>query len=553
MTRGEYRPLGYAAYALLARVVAPESLPGWHIILICLHALTGLAVFALLRMLLGDWPAFGLAALYVVFPPFALLVNDINQFYILVGLLLSAISLALFVAYLRKGRAVKPRSLPGGVRRRGLHVPVRARRPRAHDGRVGFPRGVAARGRSRDGLDSAHPAGCASSRSAQGGRNRRPVSPCRRLRLRLRRLRQVHRLLATLVPFAAVAAAFLAVSATVKTPPIFLLGDERIAVVTEACFLARLLLAPMPAFAAALAMAVLAPLALLWEPAPGGRRRDIAVVFMLIVTVRVSGSYENDVTYWKSLDALAPGHPLLRFNVATALVAAGRWEEARDELLYLHYEVPGIPSAERSHWWPAEMNDADQLLVQAAALAKLGRVYHALGDDKVAGYYAFPKYLAGTPACASTASWKSATSASQQAIISWAENHYSSCLIMDPYDVRLYNALGKCLMYKNFFDAAADHFRAALALDSGNETALYHLAFITKTLGDDEGFAEYSRRWREVARAAQADIDFQPIFDAYKFDRDRMRMWFTGDPVELLKFATDKTFRDEYYSGEVAQ
>jgi tetratricopeptide (TPR) repeat protein len=362
------------------------------------------------------------------------------------------------------------------------------------------------------------------------------------------RLRQVPRLLALLVPFAAVAAAYLSAAAAVKPLPIFALGGERISLVTEVAFIARLLLAPMPALAGALALAVLMPLAFFWRWRPAAAAAVIVVVFMSIATVRINPAYADDVTYWKTLDSLVPGHPLLRFNVATALVAGARWEEARDELFYLHYEMPLTPPAGRVHWWYPERYEADRILVQATVLSKLGLVYRALGDDKVAGFYAFPKFLGWNSRVRKHRLVEIGDFCLAAGYVSWAENHYASCLIMDPYDVRLYNACGKCLMYKNFFRAAAKHFRHVLTLDADNETALYHLAFIAKHLNDPDGFAEYSRRWRIVAGVPEGEMDFQPILAAYRFDRDRMRMWFTADPVELLKFATDKTGQDEYYS-----
>ncbi len=500
-TEGQYRPLGYAVFALFHRAMPDGAELPWHVILVALHALAVVFVFLALKPLLGDWPAASLAAVYAALPVFAPIVNDVNMIYLGVGLVLGALALAAFVAYARTRSAafLVISLLAFGAAtftfREALVLPALMAAALLLDDRA--PRaGAVTMALMALGVLAAAAFGL-----PEWAVLLWPYAAVAAIAGARADLGRIGRLVATLAPFGALAGVYLATAATMKLAPIQMFGREQVAFVTDPAWVQWFFLTHVPLFAVGVGAGVLALVSIL----AGGRMTALvtaaAIVCLCFVTAGLNRSYATDVSYWRMLDAAAPGHPCLQYNLGVALADAKEWEEARDVFLGVRYGTADADRAVVREWWPIERDEVRAgigSLLYSNATYKLGTVYHGLGNDKVAGYFAFPKDLQWGSRVQSKRLVEIGDFCFATGYISWAENHYASALIIDPYDARLYVALGKCMMYKNFFRAAADHFEHALTIEPDNQAALYCLAFVDRAIGDDEGYADASKRWHEA-------------------------------------------------------
>jgi len=99
-SEGQFRPLGYAVLATVRGWVPADRLTFWHTWLVGVHWLTALLVFVVARRLLARaWPAAVAAGVYVLHPLASVVVNDVNEFHLLLGSLLYLGALA---CYLRR-------------------------------------------------------------------------------------------------------------------------------------------------------------------------------------------------------------------------------------------------------------------------------------------------------------------------------------------------------------------------------------------------------------------------------------------------------------------
>ncbi|MEW6359463.1 MAG: tetratricopeptide repeat protein [Planctomycetota bacterium] len=98
-TEGLYRPLPYAAIAVLRTVVSEHATCFWHGILIFLHGTNALLVFLIVQRLVENrWAAVLSAAVFGFHPIASVMANDISQIHILLG---CTLYLASFFGYLR--------------------------------------------------------------------------------------------------------------------------------------------------------------------------------------------------------------------------------------------------------------------------------------------------------------------------------------------------------------------------------------------------------------------------------------------------------------------
>ena len=527
-TYGEYRPAGYALLALVRRILPWDSGVAWHGALIALHLLTALIVFLTLRMLVSDWAASALSAAYLVHPILVFLVNNVNQMYFLWGLCFSALTLWLCLLYLRtNGPAYLLVSvvafvvaafafrhaavLPAFVIVLCLHHAPRPRTAAAMLVCVALAASAAAVFQVPVLVTLG--ALCAlmlSAGMATGAGKEQYLDLAR-----------------VLPPYVGVVALYVFVSLTVKPEPLHAVTLE---VLKEADMVApvqpewvwRWAHAGSALLLVSFGATVFFPLLLLSKRL--SRFVVVLLAFLCFVSVRESLYYRDDARYWGRLARLRPDHAAVQVNLATALVNEGDYGAARDLLIRLIVER-GIRLSYESGFKNAPL----PLMVQV----KLAEAYAGLGDDKTAGFYFFS---------ATRGHWKfrmmrnllteAGDFCFRTGYISVAEYNWASGLVLDPYDVRLYNNLGRTLTYRNFFRAAARHFEYVLSLQPDNVTALYYMAFLSKVLGRQEDHAAYCRRWRAVTHSA-GEPDFQPIYDGFRFDPDKMRAWFSGNPCEM--------------------
>jgi len=521
-THGEYRPVGYALFAVIRRALRGAGDWVWHGLLIGLHVCAALCVWLLLRMLLDRVSAVLLAAAYLVHPAFAHVLNDINLVYVLWGQLFSSLTLWFFLLY------VRTKSLPllvSSVLTFGLAVfsyqPALALAPflvvlylRQDDSPrvaaftlvylflavylasiLGAPAFV-----TYPVLFAVAVALCAAA----------PLKKGQALSLSL-----------SLVPYAAVIVLYFAIATTRNVPGVaevamLHLEETGLAEAAEPWFANRCLLGASVLHTVSLALVALAP-ALLVRKLPIRTASAAALALFLLVTLRTSAIHRDDVTYWQYVSSASPEHHGLLLNLAGAHIADGQHEQARDLLMSLYYE--------------RQLSGAMQTITSAT----LAQAFVGLGNAKVAGYYTFTMMFA--------TQWnfdimknlltRAADFSFRLGYLAPAENWWASGLVIDPYDVRLYNALGRVLIYRNFFRAAAKHFRYVIQLQPENERALYYLAFIAKVRGHRGDYARFSRRWKEVT-GLKGEIDFQPVHDAFRFDRDQMQGWFSPFPTRML-------------------
>lgn len=522
-TYGAYRPLGYALFALFNRVLPPDVYWPWHVVLVAIHLVTAGVIFALLRMLVKDVISAGLAGAYLVHPMFVPLANDINSIYLLWAFLFSAGTVWLYLVHLRTGNGwyllLSTIAFAASVLTYEYTLVVAV-----------FLMAVCL-------LQKDHPQGTVAlliylllGAYLSGLLNQSAWTTLWRLALlvvvvavALKATKDKCWALArTLPPYVVVMGLFALVWATIKPLPLHvefleLVRKEQLDVPFQAWFVGLVTLWGSRANIISLAMAALLPAVLLLK----GRVRTVAVavavVVLLFATVRWNSIYRDDVTYWAKVNEVRAEPPTLEVHLATACLAQQKWESARDIL----FKFVLAPDTSPEFAFMVRM--------------KLGRAFAGLGNDKVAGYFFF-----GIPGYKGT--WYTDTFKNclmeradfffHAGYLSYAEHDWACGQVIDPYDVRLLTNLGKVLMYKNAFRAAAKFLRHALYLEPTNPTALYYLAFVSRVLGQDREYEHYVRQW-QAATGTAGEIDFQPIYDGFSFDRDQMRAWFSSDPVKM--------------------
>lgn len=101
-TSGQFRPLSYVFVAVARTFVAADSVLFWHVWLLAFHFVNTLLVFAIARHF-SPRPAVALTAagVFALHPLCTVVVNDINQFYMLLGLTLSLGCLKAYLSFSR--------------------------------------------------------------------------------------------------------------------------------------------------------------------------------------------------------------------------------------------------------------------------------------------------------------------------------------------------------------------------------------------------------------------------------------------------------------------
>ena len=102
---GQFRPLGYAVLAAVRTAVPADARLFWHLWLLGFHWLAAVLLFVLVRRLLGRvLPAALAAGLYALHPLASVVVLDVNQFHLLLGMVFY---LGALVCYVRPGRTTR--------------------------------------------------------------------------------------------------------------------------------------------------------------------------------------------------------------------------------------------------------------------------------------------------------------------------------------------------------------------------------------------------------------------------------------------------------------
>ncbi len=103
-TSGQFRPLSYLVVAGMRTFVAAESFLFWHVWLLGFHIVNTVLVFAIARHFTQRLAAsLTAAAVFGLHPLCTVIVNDINQFYMLLGLTLFLGSLKAYLSFSRSG------------------------------------------------------------------------------------------------------------------------------------------------------------------------------------------------------------------------------------------------------------------------------------------------------------------------------------------------------------------------------------------------------------------------------------------------------------------
>jgi len=526
-TGGEYRPLGYALFGVANSLVRDAGGSFWHLVLIALHVAAAVLVFATMSMMLDSLPAFGLSAAYLLHPVFVPLVNDVNMIYMLWGLLFSTATLFLFVLHVKTGCRY---ALAGSLvffaasalsYRHAMLLPpflamlslLAADRPKWAAG------GLVALGEA----------------SFIAGVLRLNVFVTMAVLttlvvfvgVGLSASREARRKAVCLLPaYLALVAVFAVLAAWMIPSRLhgyyldkFLHGEIHLAAPFQPSFVSGALLTGSALNLLALALAALLPGVLALPERMAKVVVPLGLAFLLLATVLGNGTYQTSETYWNHIDAARPGYFAVEINLAEAHLDAANPEPAKEILLRLLYD------------------DRPSILYEASLTTRLGRVYAALDDDKTAGFYFFgfgfkTNWYRNTM---KNSLRRAADFCFRTGYISCAEYFWASGLVLDRYDARLYNNLGRALVYKNFFRSAEKHFHHALVLEPGNDISLYYLAFIAQALGRERAYPHYCERWK-AASGSETEIDFQRIYDGFLFERDKMMAWFSGEPRFLSRF-----------------
>ena len=532
-TRGEYRPLGYALLATFASFVGTDAERAWHLLSIGLHLATALALLLLFRALLRTSEAFGLAAAYLTLPLFVPLVNDVNLAFLLWGHLFCGLTLLWFLGYLRSPRWRHLYLLASAVAYAGallsfchaaavLPLLVMVELLHARHGRaaaVALWLGAATMAAAVFAGVSVPVVAAALTIFvvvAAGA-----VVPARG---------DYGRLALHVAPFLLLLGGSVALSHEVSPPRIYevaldLLEGSDLLAPSSADFAVRLALGSSILVPLSVLLAALMPLALLpRKPSFATIGMLGSVVLFCAATLLSNRRYADDVGYWAHVAEQQPDRSSVEVNLAQALLASGEARRAGEILLGLKYAS--------SEALPQAMFDTVGW--------KLGRVFEALGDDKIAGFYYFR--VSEPPAqlwhlkIMKNILREAGEFALRAGYLSCAEHYWAGGLVIDRYDPRLYTLLGRALIYKNFFRAAGRHLDRALELEPGEEVALYHRAFVAEAIGDRGSLSAFERQWKQAKGVEQA-IDFGPLRRGFSFERDRMLTWFTADPFYFAKAA----------------
>ena len=502
--RGEYRPLGYAVFALARGMLRGDAAASWHIFFLLLHLATALLLYLLLRSLAGGGLALGLSALYVCHPIFLSIINDPNMIYINVGLAGSALTLLWVRLFLKRGNAGYLLLAVGAfvasllTFRPALALPafvavlclMGEKHPRAAAAALLWLALAALAGMLYNlppwlvglGLTAA---ATMVGMGAQCGR------------AAWRRCAQVLPLFLVLG-----AGMFLAIETVHPASRSVLiindiLGKSRLFVPSLAQFSGLALLRMNGYVRAALVLMTLAPLALFLKPRLASVIFVVFAAAFLVVTIPGNSLYRTDSGYWESvLEATPNDNGPVQYHLAAACCADEKWTEARELLMCMKYVSP-----------------PDSGLTRDLVTILLSKVFYALGNEKVATSYCFSP-TQESPEASFTKAWLMgrAEAAMQLGFLSSAESDWARASAEDPYDLDLYNKLGMVLIYKNFPGAAKTHFAYVLSLDPHNETALYYRAFIAKQDKDDQAFERFQAAWQKSAKT-NAEIDFKPIYE----------------------------------------
>lgn len=521
-TTAEYRPVGYAFFAVLNNLLPNVGTSTWHVLLIGLHLASAIILFLMLRMLLGHAAAFITSAIYLAHPIFVPLLNDLNLVYLLWGLLLSLLTAWPFLLYLRSRKALYllvsfiAFGLSVFTYRHAVILPVHLivlclyhdRSPRATASALVYLSLVGLLA----GLLNVQPL------LALGLLAVLVIASSGAAALPKTRYLELAKLL---WPYLVIIGFGAAVSASVRFPEVIevALDHSRNAKLVEPSqlrFVSKCLLSGSTLSLIALTAAGLVPVALIRRP-PMRVLGVILLALSFLATARDCRKYRDSVTYWQNLNEVVPNHRGVQVNLARAYLDAGKYGPARDLLMWLRYGARASGPGE------------------TVVSSMLGETYAGLGNDKVAGMYFFSTMF--------STRWNyeimknllapAGAFCFRLGYLSTAEFCWASALVIDPCDVRFYNYLGKVLVYKNFFRAAEKHFRHVLSLQPGNQTALYYLSFIAKLGGGDHDFRVFSQRWRE-ATGTRGEMDFAPVYAAYDFDRDKMVALFSDNPSKML-------------------
>lgn len=523
-TYGEYRPVGYALFALANTYVDSEV--AWHLVLLAIHLINALLVFAILRALVDDIAGGALALLWAVVPVFVPLVNDINSIYVLWGIQFSLLSIWLFELYVqRRGAlylgacivlfAVSLFTYSYGM----LAIPVMvllALFPHKWGkalvcSMVGlcllfFLTALA-------GVSGLVVAGAVTTLvviagAASSVEGRRFVD-----------MGKVVVAAIVLVVMRSLVAKSIGIL-PLYYDPLGYIGEAKLSLPLEVTFvLHRLLYTPL--FLISVGLALVAGVVILFRRRAGYFLAAGAALIGIVATLSFSSWYRDEVSYWDKLAARSEGEEAeqaVQLHLAKAHIKAKNWERARALLFDLKY-----------------VSDCHEQL-ELHANVELGKLYEGLGKDKTAGFYYFQEPVGQlTLISAEFKKWKVLPLGDflfRLGYLSFAENFYACAQVLDQHDVGIYKRLGKTLLYKNFFRAARKYFRLALSYCPDDPECLYYLAYLSKTLGDERAYALWRARWQETGGGGE--LDFQPILDSYRFDKDKARTWFSESPGYLF-------------------
>ena len=244
----------------------------------------------------------------------------------------------------------------------------------------------------------------------------------------------------------------------------------------------------------------------------------VVALLALWGTVARNRDYRDPLTLWTVTVAQAPDNPRARMNLGTALSAAGRLEEAREQFAAAveespryaeaHYSLAGVllqlnrPAETRLHAEDAvrlKPDFAEAHYVLGTALLQQRQLEEALAQYREA-LRLKPRFADAEHTLAGALGLAGRTDE--------ALAHYEAALQLQPTNAQIYSEMGTLLARNGRIEEAVARYEKAVELDPSALVAQFNLGHALMDLG----------RWAEAAEHFSAAARIRPEFpDAHDF------------------------------------
>lgn len=539
-TLGEYRPITYALVSLLRNFTNSSNYLAWHFFLIGIQILNALIVFLILKELINKITSAFFSLLFLVHPFFSFLVNDLNKLYILLGIEFILFTLLFYTLYLKKKTlfyllvSVFSFALSVFTFRLAILSPVF----------IVLLHALYAKNKQALTISFIY-LSILFVFFSLGNLNLMFLFSISLILVCILSYNIYEKkegflhLVTHLLPYFAVVILWIFITWKVDLKPIYVYPVQQIKAALlltpfETSFVLKNFLSYHKMYLLAIITVLCLPLFLFFDHKGWIKRGILSILVGLFIfsTMKLNSLYAGDVKYWEEINEISNNrNNIVKLNLSKAYLKEGKLRQAKKLLFHLKYE-------KENHG-----------LVEDTINTELGKLYFAQQQYKLAGYYFLQKPKGCLPGAEKIDKGRLKDIGDflfNIGFLSYAENYFACALVLDPYDLELLNRLGKVLLYKNFFRASGKYFEQVLEYDKNNDTAIYHLAFIYKTIGDEKKFKVFRKKWRELHHTKE-EMDFTKVYSQYKYDKERIRQYLSSDPVVLFSFGgTDSEYLYKY-------